>query len=59
MFDALKPLLDSGIVNEETKTEIQEAWESKLNETRDEIRSELRENFQDAMSMIKTQWLRL
>jgi len=35
MFDALKPLLDSGIVNEETKTEIQEAWESKLNETRD------------------------
>ena len=45
MFDALKPLLDSGIVNEETKTEIQEAWESKLNETRDEIRSELREEF--------------
>ena len=45
MFDALKPLLDSGIVNEETKTEIQEAWETKLNETREEIRGELRDEF--------------
>jgi hypothetical protein len=45
MFDALKPLLDSGIVNEETKTEIQEAWETKLTETREEIRGELREEF--------------
>ena len=45
MFDALKPLLDSGIVNEETKNEIQEAWDSKLKETRDEIRGELRDEF--------------
>ena len=45
MFDALKPLLDSGIVNEETKNEIQSAWESKLNETREEIRGELRDEF--------------
>ncbi len=45
MFDALKPLLDSGIVNEETKNEIQEAWNSKLKETRDEIRGELRDEF--------------
>lgn len=45
MFDALKPLLDSGIVNEESKKEIQEAWDSKLKETRDEIRGELRDEF--------------
>ena len=33
MFDD-QPLLDSGIVNEETKNEIQEAWETKMNETK-------------------------
>jgi hypothetical protein len=45
MFDALKPLLESGIVNEETRAEIQEAWEAHVTETREEIRSELREEF--------------
>jgi DNA repair exonuclease SbcCD ATPase subunit len=45
MFDALKPLLESGIVNEETRAEIQEAWESHINETREQVRSELREEF--------------
>ena len=43
MFDALKPLLDSGIINEDTKQAINEAWEAKLNEARDQIRAELRE----------------
>jgi hypothetical protein len=43
MFDAIKPLLDSGIVNEETRTAISEAWETKLNEARESIRAELRE----------------
>jgi len=43
MFDAIKPLLDSGIVNEETRTAINEAWETKLNEARESIRAELRE----------------
>jgi len=43
MFDAIKPLLESGLVNEETRTAINEAWESKLNEARDQIRAELRE----------------
>ena len=45
MFDALKPLLESGIVNEETRQEIQEAWETHVTEAREEIRSELREEF--------------
>lgn len=43
MFDAIKPLLDSGIINEETRTAISEAWESKLNEAREQIRIEIRE----------------
>lgn len=43
MFDALKPLLDSGIINEDTRAAINEAWETKLNEAREQIRSEIRE----------------
>jgi hypothetical protein len=45
MLDAIKPLLDSGIINEETQTAINEAWESKLNEAREAVRAELREEF--------------
>ena len=45
MLDAIKPLLDSDLLNEETKTEIQEAWEDKLEETRNQVRAELREEF--------------
>jgi predicted DNA-binding protein len=45
MFDAIKPLVDNGIINEETKLAISEAWESKLNEAREQIRAEMREEF--------------
>ena len=45
MLDAIKPLLDSGIINEETQASLNEAWESKLNEARETIRAELREEF--------------
>ena len=45
MLDAIKPLLDSGIINEETQTALTEAWESKLTEARETIRAELREEF--------------
>ena len=44
-IDELKPLLDSGIINEETRVQIQEAWDTRLNESRDAIRAELREEF--------------
>ena len=44
-LDALKPLLDSGIINEDTRQAISEAWETKLNEAREEVRAELREEF--------------
>jgi len=45
MLDAIKPLLDAGIVNEDTKQAISEAWESKLTEAREQVRAELREEF--------------
>ncbi len=45
MLDAIKPLLDSDLINEDTRQEISEAWEAKLNEARNEIRAELREEF--------------
>lgn len=45
MFDAIKPLLEGGIVNEDTAKAINEAWESKLNEAREQVRTQLREEF--------------
>lgn len=42
---ALKPLLDSGIINESTQQAINEAWEAKLSEARETVRAELREEF--------------
>jgi len=45
MFDAIKPLVDSGIIIEDTKQSITEAWEQKLNEAREQIRAEVREEF--------------
>jgi len=45
MLEAIKPLIDSGIVNEDTKQAIAEAWEAKLVETREQVRAELREEF--------------
>lgn len=45
MLDAIKPLLESGLINEETSVAINEAWESKLNEAREQVRAELREEF--------------
>lgn len=45
MLDAIKPLLESGIVNADTAQAINEAWESKLNEAKEQVRAELREEF--------------
>jgi hypothetical protein len=45
MLDAIKSLLDNGIINESTQQAINEAWETKLNEAREELRVELREEF--------------
>jgi hypothetical protein len=45
MFDAIKPLLESGLINEEVSKELNEAWDQKLNEARESVRAELREEF--------------
>ena len=43
MFEALKPLLESGLLNEDTRKTLEEAWNAKLDEARGEIRNEIRE----------------
>jgi CII-binding regulator of phage lambda lysogenization HflD len=43
MFEAIKPLLDSGILNEETRQDIETALRSKLDEARESMRAEIRE----------------
>jgi hypothetical protein len=45
MLEAIKPLLDSGIINEATQAAITEAWETQVNEAREAVRAELREEF--------------
>ena len=45
MLDAIKPLLDSELINEETRSAISEAWDAKLTEAREQVRAELREEF--------------
>jgi len=45
MLDAIKPLLESGLINEDTSIALNEAWEAKLNEAREQVRAELREEF--------------
>jgi hypothetical protein len=45
MLDAIKPLLESGIINEGTQQAITEAFEARINEAREQVRAELREEF--------------
>ena len=47
MLDAIKPLVDSGIINEETQASyLLKQWEAKMNEAREHrLRAELREEF--------------
>jgi len=44
-MDVFNEILDSDIINEETRTAISEAWETKLSEAKEEVRTELREEF--------------
>ena len=54
MFEALKPLLESDIVNEETRQAIQEAWEQKVGEIKEQNKAELREEFAQKYNHDKT-----
>ena len=50
MFEALKPLIESGILNEETREVLEQAWDSKLDEARETIRAEIREEMANRYS---------
>ena len=45
MLDAIKPLLESGLINEDIGQQLNEAWDQKLNEARQQVRAELHEEF--------------
>jgi len=45
MTDALKPLLENDLLTEEAKEQIAEAWNNQLKEAREEIETQLREEF--------------
>jgi hypothetical protein len=45
MLEALEPLINSNVITGDTKKAIEEAWDSKLKETRDTIEAELRAEF--------------
>ena len=54
MLDAIKPLLDSELISEDAKAEINEAWEAKLVEAKEQARAELREEFAQRYEHDKT-----
>lgn len=45
MLDAFKKLVESGMMSEEVKTEIESAFAKKIQENRDQVTAELREEF--------------
>ena len=45
MLDTLKSLFESSALSEEVKAELQEAWEAKVTENRQQVTAELREEF--------------
>jgi len=45
MLDALKSLFENNVISEEIKESIQQAWDSKINEAREQVAVELREEF--------------
>jgi hypothetical protein len=45
MLDAFKNLVESGVMTEETKSVIESAFEQKIQENRDQVTAELREEF--------------
>ena len=45
MLDAIKPLIDSGLINEDVAGELKTAFDTKLMEAKDQVRGELRNEF--------------
>lgn len=45
MFEALKPLIEGGLLNEEAQAQLEEAWELKVSAIREEVETEMRSEF--------------
>ena len=45
MLDAIKPLVDSGLITEDVAGELKNTWDAQLNEAKDQVRGELRNEF--------------
>src|SRR5210317_1668645 len=45
MIDAISKLVESGAISEDVKNSIQEAWDSKIKENKEQVGAELREEF--------------
>ena len=54
MLDFVKQLFENNVISEETKSEIESAWETAVQENRDKISSELREVFATRQEHDKT-----
>lgn len=54
MLNAITPLVESGIINEDTRKAISEAWDTQLSEAKEQIRSQLREEFANRYQHDKT-----
>lgn len=54
MLDAFKQLVESGVMSEETKSVVEAAFAAKIQENRDQITAELREEFAQKYSHDKT-----
>jgi len=45
MFEALKPLIEGGMLNEEAQAQLEEAWQVKVSAIREEVETEMRSEF--------------
>lgn len=45
MFEALKPLIEGGLLNEEAQAQLEEAWNLKVSAIREEVETEMRSEF--------------
>jgi hypothetical protein len=54
MLDAINSLLESDVITDETREAISEAWDAKLNEAKEQVRSEIREEFAQKYEHDKT-----
>jgi hypothetical protein len=54
MLDIVKQLFENNVISEEIKSEIENAWQSRIQENRDQVTAELREEFAQKYEHDKT-----